>query len=201
MTLPETLIAAGVIALALAIAALGIASIRTDLKQRRTRDLLVTLDAALEAYHQAAGDWPEVQAGRESHASELGVTDAQRRARHAESGSTDAAEPVIAALANVPTSRERLEHIPAELRVSPEELATKGLNQPAAAQPAWGTVQDAWGRRLHCLTADSAAPVDRQAVAANGGKPIFVSAGDNGEFSSKDGSEAADNLRSDELPR
>ncbi len=98
------------------------------------------------------------------------------------------AERVITALAAVPASRAVLERIPEVLRVP-----RQGEDRDADAD-AWGTVQDAWGHRLRCLTAASPSEVDRQAVAGNGGRPIFVSAGPDGQFGIHDPAAAADNI-------
>jgi len=190
MTLSETLIVAAVLALVLVIVALAMATIRNDLKQRQTWELLAMLDEALRAYYQAA-------------AQQLG------------NKPDPAADRVIAALAAVPASRQVLERIPHRLRVRANvekqwagNAKARTGRWPAAAgrSHTWDrpdvTVQDAWGHPLQCLTAASPSPVHRQAVAANGGRPIFISAGVDGRFGSElDVAAGDDNLRSDELPR
>ena len=98
------------------------------------------------------------------------------------------ADLVIAALASVPASRNVLEQLPEVLRPPPDERGSVRLRQVGL------TIQDAWGRRLRCLTDTSPFEVDRQAVAANGGKPVFISAGPDRRFGVRDPASAADNL-------
>jgi len=178
MTLIEALVAAAVVGVVLAMVALGVATVRSDLKHGQVVQLLATLDEALSAYHQATGEWPV----------DPGVEDKEQASAEQE-GSADR---VVAALAAEPASRAILDRTRPVLRVSSvPDIST------AAGESPWGTVQDAWGRRLRCLTADSASPIDREAVAANGGRPIFVSAGPDEQFGTRDIAAAADNLRSD----
>jgi len=178
MTLAETLVAAAVIGVVLAMVALGVATVRSDLKHGQVEQLLATLDEALSAYHQATSEWP----------ADPGVED-EDRASAEQDGSADR---VIAALAAEPASREILDKTGLVLRVKPgTDLST------ATSESSWGTLQDAWGRRLRCLTSASRSPIDREAVAANGGRPIFVSAGPDGRFGTHDIAAAADNLHSD----
>lgn len=186
MTFTETLITATLLGLLLVVVALGIHSVRGDLKHQQVWYLLVSLDKALEAYHEATGTWPFTPATQPSgtEPERLSIND----------DPTESGRRVINALAAVPASREILESIPAILRIPPERTEAK-INDD------WGTVRDAWGRPLRCLTALSRIPVEWQAVAANRGKPIFISAGTDGEFTSRDSVAEADNLRSDQLPR
>ena len=177
-TLTETLILAVVIGLGLLAIALGIDTVRQDLKRRQAERVLATLDRALVAYHHAAGRWPTDSPG-----------EAQRGASSDEGdGSGDR---VVAALAGVPESRHVLEGIP------PAFLVAVPVDGPAPASRPWGMVQDAWGQPLRCLTAGSSSPADQEAVAANGGKPIFISAGPDECFGFHDVPAAADNIRSD----
>ena len=99
---------------------------------------------------------------------------------------------VIAVLAAEPASRAILDKTRPVLRVIPVADIADGVSELP-----WGTVQDAWGRPLRCLTAASKSPLDREAVAVNGGRPIFISAGPDGRFGTRDIAAAADNLRSD----
>ncbi|GMU23010.1 MAG: hypothetical protein AMXMBFR13_30940 [Phycisphaerae bacterium] len=62
-------------------------------------------------------------------------------------------------------------------------------------------ILDGWGRPLRCLTSGSRSAADRRAVAAGGGRPIFISVGPDGLFGPEDSPAVGDNLRSDELPR
>lgn len=86
-------------------------------------------------------------------------------------------------------------------------LPAEEMRRYLAAAADWPTeesagqwvVIDAWGRPMRCLTARCPSPVACEAVAANGGKPIFISAGPDGQFGMADGVTDADNLRSDEL--
>jgi len=175
-TLTETLVLAVVIGLGLLAIALGIDAVRQDIKRRQTADLLATLDRALEAYHRAVGCWP------------VDPAHSQQQAPSAENdGSGDR---LIAVMAGVPEARRLFDRIPPGFRVQ--------LPAPAApASQPWGTVQDAWGQRLGSMTAGSPSPADQEAVAANGGKPVFTSAGPDERFGQEDVPAAADNLRSD----
>jgi len=198
MTLPETLVAGAIVGLVLIAVALGVATVRTDLKRLQVQELLAVLDEALCAYQAATGQWPAgspAAAHGESPDGEKAPVPPRITAgpQAADSGGASA-DQVVAALAAVPASRTVVERIPAVLRVPPQgEVAS-----PNKAD--WGTVQDAWGRRLECLTATSRSAIARQAVAANHDKPIFISAGVDGRFG-RDTYDDADNLRSDELPR
>lgn len=185
ITFTETLITAALLGLVLVVVALGIHTVQGDLKRQQVWDLLATLDNSLTAYHEATGTWPFASARRpdDPDANRLPIND----------DPAEISRRVIAALADVPASREILDTIPEILRVPPER------EEAVAGQ--WGTVRDAWGRPLHCLTARSRAPLDWQAVAANRGKPIFISAGLDGRFDSRDSVAEADNLRSDQMPR
>jgi len=178
MTLIETMIAAAVIGAVLAVVILGVATVRSDLKRGQVEQLLATLDQALSAYHQATSDWPM----------DLG-SEEDERAPTERDGSADR---VIDVLAAEPTSRAILDIIRPILWVQP----ITDINKGDTALP-WGTVQDAWGQPLRCLTADSKSPLDREAVAVNDGRPIFISAGADGQFGNRDIAAAADNLRSD----
>ena len=179
MTLIETLVAAAVLGAMLAVIALGIATIRKDLKHTQVEQLLATLDEAMSAYHKATGEWPANPIAK----------DAERISTEQESD----ADRVIAVLAAQPTSQAILDRTKSVFRIKP----VPDISAQASQSP-WGTVQDAWGQRLRCLTADSTSPIDREAVAANGGRPIFVSAGPDEQFGSQDIAAAADNLRSDQ---
>ncbi len=179
LTLIETAIAAILIGLLLIVATQGMDAVRDDLKRRRTENVLVLLDKALTAYHQTTGRWP-VDPDNETQSDDL--------SEHDRSG-----DRVIAALATVPEARKALEQIPPAYRA-----AAPNTDAPAspAGQP-WGTVHDAWGQRLRCITADSLLPSERDALAANAGKPIFISAGPDKRFGLQNRPNAADNIRSD----
>lgn len=146
--------------------------------------------------------------------------------RRPESG-LESARLVLAALEAVPESRAVLERVPAMLRADVGELARRGDGeterqgdqgtrgqaevglptarpvttdnpQPSTHNP---LVLDGWGRPLRCLTSSSRLAGDRRAVAAGGGRPIFISVGPDGLFGPEDSPAVGDNLRSDELPR
>lgn len=178
MTLPETLIAGAMMGVVLLAVALGVANVRSGLKERQVKEVLALLDQAVGAYHKATGAWPcDTRRPKPSPAAD------------SDDGSGDR---VIAVLAGVPAARMQIDRIRSIFRVAVEQPASV-----ATTRPAWGTVQDAWGRRLRCLTAASPAPGDQEAVAANAGRPVFVSAGPDGDFGSMDIASAADNIRSD----
>ena len=101
--------------------------------------------------------------------------------------------PILELTATVLAARELLDGIEPILRVPPVPDP-----EPTAGPEAWGTVRDGWGRPLRCLTADAPTPADREAVIAQGGKPIFISAGPDRRFGLNDVRFTADNLRSDE---
>ena len=186
----ETLIAGAVLALLLIVTALGVAKVRSDLKHQQVRQLLGLLDEALSAYHQAGGHWPMCPPPAGPVSTTRGTP--HENEREAADRGFETAKCAMAALSAEPKSREILQKIPAIL------LAT---DKSGAAEPVLlGGVRDAWGGALRCLTINSQDNIDRQAVAANGGKPIFISAGADGNFGIKNIVAAADNLRSDELP-
>jgi len=212
MTLTETLVAGAFLGLAVVIVALGITTIRTDLKRTQVQQLLATLDRALITYHDATGSWPIIpeppsrkKSSHDSRTRTYEATEKHRQAREPKAELTGTH--MIATLSSLSASRAILEQIPAISRVHPQDQAgLSGQTWPENTDKqstftGWGTLQDAWGRPLRCLTTQSASPVARQAVAANGGKPIFISAGVDGEFGGTFTDTAADNLRSDELPR
>jgi type II secretory pathway pseudopilin PulG len=97
-----------------------------------------------------------------------------------------AAARVLEQLAAVDASRIHLQRIDPILRI------------PGTQPHDIGGVRDGWGHPLRCLTTASTAPADRQAVVANGGRPIFISAGDLSGFDG-DAAEEAETIRSDEL--
>ena len=178
LTLPETLIAGAILAVVLLAVALGVSNVRSGLKERQVKEILALLDQALGAYHKATGTWPsDVKALKPAPSADQ------------DEGSGDR---VIAVLANVPAARMQLDRVRPIFRI-----AVVDQGPPAATQTTWGTVQDAWGRHLRCLTAASPAPSDQEAVAANAGRPIFVSSGPDGDFGTIDIAAAADNIRSD----
>lgn len=179
LTLIETAIAAILIGLLLIVVTQSMNAVRDDLKRRRTETVLVLLDKALTAYHQTTGRWP-MDPGDETRVEVSSEND----------GSGDR---VIAALATIPEARKALDQIPPAYRA-----AAPNIDAPAslAGQP-WGTVHDAWGQRLRCITAESLLPSERDALAANAGKPIFISAGPDKRFGLQNRPNAADNIRSD----
>ncbi len=202
MTAPEVLIVGAVLAIVLLLAALAVANIRDELKRFQATELLVTLDRALAAYREQAGAWPDLPSAATAAAVRpLPTGDAPAHGDASSAGPMErdaviydgSADAIIAALAAKPASHQILDEITPPLR----------MQRDASGQeiPGWGTVQDPWGHRLRCLTASSPSAVERQAVAANGDRPIFISAGPNGRFHTAAGTEVADDLRSDELPR
>jgi hypothetical protein len=82
-----------------------------------------------------------------------------------------AAVEVLEALRRVPAARAVLERIARDV---PGAMDVAGTVDDAG-------IRDAWGTALRCLTADSGTDADRQAVAAHGGRPIFISDGPDGE--------------------
>jgi type II secretory pathway pseudopilin PulG len=204
MTLPETLIAATVVGLALIAVALGLSTMRTDLRRSRTVELLVMLDQALAMYQHETGQWPVIQTpsgGRESTRADLQNATDQRPdsdgVENLPSEREESGNSVIALLAEASASREALQRVPEVMR-SPVAADSRLTPSTLPSALSW-TVHDAWGRPLRCLTAASPTPLDREAVAANRGRPIFISAGEDGDFGLRDRSAAADNIRSDEL--
>ncbi len=191
MTLTETLLAAAGIGLLMLIVAVGIDQVRSDLKRRQVERVLLLLDRALDAYHQDTGAWPvasPVEAAEDSPSAEHPPT-------------VLAAVDVLAALRSVEASRAIVDEIPAMLRrpLAPPPAASV---IPPASQPAddaFAMLVDAWSRPLHCLTQHSRSTIQREAVAANGGRPIYISAGSDGLFESDDGSASGDNIRGDEV--
>jgi prepilin-type N-terminal cleavage/methylation domain-containing protein len=193
MTLVEMVITAFVLGLLLLIAAEGTEYVRNQLKTARTWETLARLDEAMSAYYGATGQWPEAMAqrpdgsrgrevqretpGRENKGKEgkagkwRGAQTDEGIKRQAEG--EQAARRVLQALRAAAGSREFVERILAE----------------AAEASADAVICDAWGSPFRCLTAQSESAVDRQAVAAHGGRPIFISSSPEGD------------LRSDERPR
>ncbi|MBN1488563.1 MAG: hypothetical protein JXA69_01495 [Phycisphaerae bacterium] len=125
----------------------------------------------------------------------LGITQmtALREALAAYEAATDAyppaapdgsAGPAIAALLAVPETAAKLEPLPASLELGQDPQAG-GL--------------DPWGRPLRYLAADATRERDRAEVAANGGRPLFESAGPDGDFGHTDPGDDDDNLRSSDL--
>ncbi len=185
-TLSETLLAGAAIGLLLLLTALGVEQIRTELKIRQTRQLLVLLRSALLAYHQSAGVWPDpTDPPSESPPRGPTVPPEEQAARR-----------VAALLAADEASRELMQDIPSLLRGA---TAPRDRQAPQASDPGI-LLRDSWGMPLWCLTAGSPAQVQREAVAANQGCPIFISAGQDRDFGAIERSAGADNLRSDELP-
>lgn len=204
MTLPEVLIAGTVLAIVLLLTALAVSSIRNELKRSQATELLATLDRSLAAWHGQTGTWPKLPSPATAAAVRAKPADGPPVPRESPGvasgdGNGDAdvsdgsADGIVAILAAMPASRQILDQITSPLRIQRDARGNE--------VPGWGTVQDPWGHRLRCLTASSPSAVERQAVAANGGRPIFISAGPNGRFHTATGTEAADDLRSDELPR
>ncbi len=77
-------------------------------------------------------------------------------------------------------------------------LKTLPLSLRMGAEPLVGGV-DPWGRPLRYLTADVQNEHDRQEVAANGGVPIFESAGRDKDFGDSNPATATDNVRTSDL--
>lgn len=167
----ETLIAAAAIGIVVVIAALTTSTIQDELKTRQTRDMLWALEQALDTYHRSTGHWPAPPRPADARL---------------DPGRNLTAE-LIATLKAVPESREKLESIPAILRSTQDEQSD--------------TVRDAWGHPLRCLTADSPSEIDRRVVAANGGRPVFISAGPDGDFGELSLPATADNIRLQPAPQ
>jgi hypothetical protein len=97
-----------------------------------------------------------------------------------------------------------------DLSAGPAITAIEGVDRAAAAlsalppslhlgeDPAAGCV-DPWGVPLHYLTTTAPSQRDRQEVAANGGVPIFESAGRDRDFGTFQASASADNIRTNDL--
>jgi hypothetical protein len=186
VTLTETLIVGAGVAFLLIVTALGVAKVRSDLKHQQVRELLVLLDEALSAYHKASGQWPVCRPDDQ----EPGTTDS----------GFETAGCVLVALSAEPKSGAIVEEIK-ETGLFCAARDKPQSNLPVAWEKGFPTLIDAWGSPVRCLTADSRSHIDREAVAGNGGKPVFISAGADGSFGIKKIIAAADNLRSDELPK
>lgn len=194
LTLPETLIAGAVIGILLVAVSLGLSTMRTDLKRVRTIELLAILNEALSAYHSETQAWPSID--ESAGTPKAGKDRTADSAAGSSSARDDSGDSVIAILQQVPASRQVLERLPPLVRLPAGSDSTwSPTTVPAGA--GW-TIRDAWGLPLRCLTAGSRAPVDREAVAAGGGRPIFVSAGEDGDMGQTDRAAAADNLRSND---
>jgi type II secretory pathway pseudopilin PulG len=165
MTLIETLLVVVVVGIVLLVIARQADSVRDGLKRNQTRQCLMTLDEALSAYHQASKAWPVLKPKAVS----------PRRAVHARLHS------VIDPLRRVAASRQILEKLPAQLWFAWDESDTP-------------LPRDAWGNPLRCLTASSPREADRYTVAAYGGRPVFISAGPDGDFGFEDPVAATDNI-------
>jgi hypothetical protein len=92
-----------------------------------------------------------------------------------------AAIDVIEQLRRVPQASQTLNGIPVGLRLSNNDGR-------------WISIQDAWGSPLRCLTEQSASASDRQTVAANGGRPLFMSAGPDRLFGANNVTAMGDDL-------
>ncbi len=185
-TLSETLLAGAAIGLLLLVAALGVEQVRTELRIRQTRQLLVLLRSALLAWQQSTGTWPEpAEPPPQPPPGGPGMPPEEQ-----------AAGRMAALLWAHEASRGWMEAIPPLLR-SPAD--PRDRQDSRSSDPGF-VLRDSWGTPLWCLTVGSAAQVHREAVAANRGCPIFISAGQDRDFGVVDRSAAADNLRSDELP-
>lgn len=100
-------------------------------------------------------------------------------------GAPDAsAGAAIDALEAVEASAAVLRPLPASLHVAEDPLIG---------------CEDPWGGALHYLTTTAPSAPDRQEVAANGGEPIFESAGRDRDFGATDPTAAADNIRTSDL--
>jgi len=190
ITASETVVVAVGVGVLLVVVALGMEGIRTDLKREQAVMLMATLDRALLAYGQSTGSWP-----MSDDPAAAGLPAGQVAA----GGTRIEADPALVErmlqqMAGVAASRKVLDSLPEVLRVSPELAAD-------SSGPLWGSVQDPWGRRLHCFTASSPLATHRKAVAANRNRPIFISAGPDGRFGFHDVTAASDNIRSDEIAR
>lgn len=162
---------------------LGMEGIRTELKRDQAVELMRTLDRALLAYYQKTGSWPVEVGSPDDQAIRADLS-------HLEADSAGA-DRTLELMAGLPASRAVLEALPEVLRVRPEH----GVLYTSP----WGTIQDPWGRRLHCLTSTSPLPAHRKAVAANQNRPVFISPGPDGRFGFSDVAAASDNIRSDEV--
>lgn len=117
------------------------------------------------------------------------------------------ADRIVALLQQVVASRAVLEEVPAILWAKRDDGTASqpghggATLQPAAEGGAENHIQDPWGTTLVCITATSPSATHRKAVAANGGRPIFIIAGPDRQFGFADVAAASDNLRSDELGR
>jgi type II secretory pathway pseudopilin PulG len=189
-TLSETLIAAGGLGLVTLVVALLVNTVRSELKMREVRTQLAVLDEALGAYHQAAEFWPTATPEEPDDSLPL-ASEADRAARV-----------VVTALMLEPASQSVMERLPAGRVLSADEMGAylaEAATWPVEESVGQWVAVDAWGRPMRCLTAQSSSEVAREAVSANRGKPVFISAGPDGRFGMAAGVADADNLRSDEL--
>lgn len=189
MTISETLIAAVAGGLLLLAVALGLSWIRAELKQRRTHELLLALDEALRAYHASAGAWPDRPRSSTS-APAQGTPTALNAAQQC-------AAQLLAQLRTHDASRAVLDRVPGVLWLPADCESHEGMD----AEQGHAILRDAWGTPLGCLTRTSAREMDRLAVAANGGCPVWLSAGPDGRFGREDPAAAADNIQLQPTPR
>lgn len=98
--------------------------------------------------------------------------------------SDSSAGPAITALEEVEPAAATLSSLPTSLRIGEDPLV--------------GCV-DPWGGPLRYLTTTAPSEHDRRDVAANGGVPIFESAGRDRDFGASDPTAAADNIRTSDL--
>ncbi len=94
------------------------------------------------------------------------------------------AGPAIAAIDSIESAAAALRPLPLSLHI--------------AEDPVVGC-EDPWGCPLHYLTAAAPNAGDRREVAANGGVPIFESAGRDRDFGLDDPTAATDNIRTSDL--
>jgi hypothetical protein len=196
MTLSGTVVLAAVLGLGLMVAGLASSWVRNELKVQATREMLVRLDEALWAYQRATGHWPAETLPASQPAGPRHT--ARQEADLGGSTSKDlrsSADQILAALGSVPGSRAVLEQIPEDNRVE------SSIDAPAGTGGAPFSLVDEWRHHLGCLTADSFADRDRRAVAANGGRPIFISPGPDGLFGDESMGSAADDIFLQPAPR
>jgi hypothetical protein len=196
MTSNGVLVLAAGLGMGLLLGGLTASWVRGELKTQATREMLTKLDEALSAYHKAVGHWPadrppDVQKNV-AHARRYALQTGERTSA---SALQQAADWVVAALVSVPEAKAAIDQIPRIYRVVPE------LTEMTPLPGAGFSLVDGWRHHLGCLTAESPTERDRRAVAANGGRPLFISPGPDGVFGSQSIASATDDLFIQPSPR
>lgn len=208
LTLIETLVAGVVLGLGLFVVAEGTRYVRNQAKTQRTWELLARLDRSLVAYYEAGGCWPEPSSAlpADDRRPQTAPTDDQPAAKAEPAGGLSddqAAKPDMSEAAMTGDLSDGSERVAGEIvallaHVPASRAILEGVEWETARDAAGPRIRDSWARPLRCLTARSPTVAQRQAVAANGGRPIFISGGPDGFGSDPPGTAG---LWSNGLPR